>query len=186
MFSCTKEHLTPKKNFASLLSLSESSCGRLWTQASLSSLFLSSLYLSSILPKISSEHLLCARLWVSCTRLCCGGGGGVFFFFFSHASCGPDMLGSVSLCSENASTQMLHIWNSWYCRLSLSLRLYSEKELTKQYFRSCVRSWNCAKFGGRGCPDIQIPVQQAVWPVVLLPEFWSSLSVEWRVWIGDY
>lgn len=171
MFSCTKEYLAPKRNFASLLSLSESSCRRLWSQASLSSLFLSSLYLSSILPKISFEHLLCARLWVSCTRFCCGGGGVCFFFFLTSILWPRYARFSFTVCSENALTQMLHIWNSWYCRLSLSLRLYSQKELTKQYFRRCVRSWNCAKFGGRGCPDIQIPVQQAVWPVVLLPEF---------------
>ena len=95
----------------------------------------------------------------------------VVFFFLTCIMWPRYARFSFTVCSENALTQTLHIWNSWYCRLSLSLRLYSEKELTKQYFRSWVRSWNCAKFRGRGCPNIQIPIQQTAWPIVLLPEF---------------
>ena len=76
----------------------------------------------------------------------------VCFFSFTCSMWPKYARFSFSVCSENALTQMLHIWNSWYWGLSLTLRLYSEKELTQQCFRSCVRSWNCAKLWGRGPP----------------------------------
>lgn len=77
MFSCPKEHLIPLEEFAPFLCQSEYSCKQLWKEHLF--LLFSSLSLSSSFPKISFEHLLCAKLWVICTRFSCG--GGVFFLF---------------------------------------------------------------------------------------------------------
>ena len=146
MFSCPKEHLTSLEEFYTLPVPVGMQLQAALERASLSSLFLS-------LPLLLSRNIF----WACAVCQAPGYLHEVFswrwcVFSVSHAACGPDMLGSVQCVQWNALTQMLRICNSWYWGLSLTLRLYSEKELTQQYFRSCVRSWSCAKPWGRG-PD---------------------------------
>lgn len=142
MLSWTKEHLTPPEEprnpplpsgnaFAASFGIS-------FFHFSFS-LSLSSLpkYLGSTYCVLSSElHELVFFLWL--------------FFHTQHVP--PLFSVQFHVYDEKAWTQILPSWNSGSCRLSLSLRLYSEKEQTKQWLQKlCEVMKLCSEAAGLQC-----------------------------------